>query len=361
MFKQFLRPPLVVLAAVLAMPAFAQADFLSPLDTPSLHSTKAVQAPINALAKAGGRLIAAGQRGHILYSDDAGAWVQAQVPVSSDLTALAFPGGAQGWAVGHEGVVLHSQDAGKTWTKQLDGRQIATLLLKQYANPANPDDPEAQRLKQDAELFAEQGADKPLLDVWFADDRTGFVTGAFNLILRTDDGGQSWTPWQDRVDNPRAMHLYGLRRAAGTLFMVAEQGLVLKLDAARQRFVKVELPYDGTLFGLLGDEQLVLVYGLRGNALRSLDGGASWRQVDTGIKEGITSGLIADDGSILLASQTGQLLRSTDRGATFSRVPVDRVAPNFALASATDGAIALAGLGGVRVQSLQKNKQAGEP
>jgi photosystem II stability/assembly factor-like uncharacterized protein len=135
---------------------------------------------------------------------------------------------------------------------------------------------------------------------------------------------------------------------------------VLKLDRASQRFVKVELPYEGTLFGLLGDDRLVLVYGLRGNALRSLDGGASWSTVDTGIKEGITSGLIAEDGSILLASQTGQLLRSTDRGATFSRVPLDHVAPNFALAPAANGAVALAGLGGVRVQSLQQNKQVGE-
>lgn len=360
MFNQLLRLPLVILTALVVMPAFAQPTFVSPLDTPALQSAKALQAPINALVKAGGRLIAAGQRGHILYSDNATTWVQAQVPVSSDLTALAFPSARQGWAVGHEGVVLHSSDAGKTWTKQLDGRQIAAIVLKQYGNPANPDDPEAQRLKQDAELFAAQGADKPLLDVWFADERTGFVIGAFNLILRTEDGGQTWTSWQDRVDNPRSMHLYGLRPAAGTLFMVAEQGLVLKLDAASQRFVKVELPYEGTLFGLLGDAHLVLVYGLRGNALRSLDGGASWSTVDTGIKEGITSGLIVDDGSILLASQTGQLLRSTDRGATFSRVPSDRVAPNFALAPVAEGAVALAGLGGVRVQNLQKNKKAGE-
>ncbi|MNM67396.1 Ycf48-like protein [compost metagenome] len=360
MFKQLLRPPLMILATLLALPTFAQPGFVSPLDTPALQSAKAIQAPINALAKAGDRLIAAGQRGHILYSDNATNWVQAQVPVSSDLTALAFPGASQGWAVGHEGVVLHSGDAGKTWTKQLDGQKISAILLKQYGNPANPDNPEAQRLKQDAELFAAQGADKPLLDVWFADERTGFVTGAFNLLLRTEDGGQTWTSWQDRVDNPRSMHLYGLRPAAGTLFMVAEQGLVLKLDAARQRFVKVELPYEGTLFGLLGDDRLVLVYGLRGNALRSLDGGASWSVVDTGIKEGITSGLIADDGSILLASQAGQLLRSTDRGVTFSRVPLDRVAPNFALAPAPDGAVALAGLGGVRVQSLQQNKKVGE-
>lgn len=360
MFKQRLRPLLLTLTALVAGQALAQPAFVSPLDMPAAPSSQAIHAPLNALAQAGGRLIAAGQRGHILFSDDTRNWVQAQVPVSSDLTAVMFPSARQGWAVGHEGVVLHSSDAGATWRKQLDGRQIAALMLKHYGNPANPDDPEAQRLKQDAELFAQQGADKPLLDVWFSDERTGFVTGAFNLILRTEDGGQSWTPWQDRVDNPRSMHLYGLRPAAGTLFMVAEQGLVLKLDAASQRFVKVPLPYEGTLFGVLGDDRLVLVYGLRGNALRSLDGGASWSKVDTGIETGITSGLISADGSIVLASQTGQLLRSSDRGATFSRVAVDRVAPNFALASLADGAVALAGLGGVRVQSLQQHTTVGE-
>lgn len=353
MFRQFIRLPLVLLLALLVGQAFAQQAFISPMETPALQSPQAIRAPLNALVRVGDRLVAAGQRGHILFSDDGKAWVQAQVPISSDLTALAFPSATQGWAVGHEGVVLHSGDAGKTWSKQLDGRQIAELLVKHYGQPANPDDPQAQRLQQDAELFADQGADKPLLDVWFEDERNGFVVGAFNLILRTEDGGKSWMPWLDRIDNPRAMHLYGLRPAAGTLFMVGEQGLVLRLDAAQRRFLRLELPYQGTLFGVLGDGDLVLVYGLRGNAYRSLDGGVSWTKADTGIDAGITGGVIAEDGSIVLASQTGQLLRSTDQGATFSLLKVDRVVPNFAMAPVAGGAVALAGLGGVRIQSLK--------
>ncbi|WP_244620728.1 WD40/YVTN/BNR-like repeat-containing protein [Metapseudomonas lalkuanensis] len=353
MFRQFARSPLLILLVLMAGQASAQPPFIPPMATPSQESPLAIRAPLNALARAGDRLVAAGQRGHILYSDDSLAWSQAQVPVSSDLTALTFPSASQGWAVGHEGVVLHTRDGGKTWNKQLDGRQIADLLVQHYGNPANPDDPEAQRLKQDADLFAAQGADKPLLDLWFEDEQKGFVIGAFNLILRTEDGGKNWTPWLDRIDNPRAMHLYGLRPAQGTLFAVGEQGLMLKLDGARQRFVSVPLPYEGTLFGVLGDDGLVLAYGLRGNAWRSLDGGASWSKVETGIDAGITSGAITADGSIVLASQAGQLLRSTDRGATFRRVKVDRAAPNFAVAPAPGGAVALAGLGGVRVQSLQ--------
>jgi photosystem II stability/assembly factor-like uncharacterized protein len=37
------------------------------------------------------RLVTAGQRGHVLYSDDGKTWVQAEVPLSSDLTALSLP------------------------------------------------------------------------------------------------------------------------------------------------------------------------------------------------------------------------------------------------------------------------------
>jgi photosystem II stability/assembly factor-like uncharacterized protein len=75
-------------------------------------------------------------------------------------------------------------------------------VLKQYGKPARRR-PAAKRLQQDAEAFAAQGADKPFLDVWFEDEKKGFAIGAFNLILRTEDGGKTWTPWLDRIDNPR--------------------------------------------------------------------------------------------------------------------------------------------------------------
>ena len=118
---------------------------------------------------------------------------------------------------------------------------------RHYEQRAKAGDAKAADMLREAEAFAAQGPDKPFLDVWFENEQKGFVVGAFNLILRTEDGGQSWTPWLDRVDNPKAYHLYSIRPAAGTLFIVGEQGLVLKLDADAQRFASVALPYAGTL------------------------------------------------------------------------------------------------------------------
>ena len=107
--------PLAVGAALWMGGACAQPAFQPPLALPAVKSPLAARAPLNAVALAGIRLVAAGSRGHIVYSDDEGkSWTQADVPVSSDLLALHLPSARQGWAVGHEGVVLHTSDGGAT-------------------------------------------------------------------------------------------------------------------------------------------------------------------------------------------------------------------------------------------------------
>ena len=323
------------LLAITAGVAAAEPAVRTPLELPAVKSALAIRAPLNAVARAGARLVVAGQRGHVLYSDDGKAWVQAEVPVSADLTALHFATEKLGWAVGHEGVVLRSGDGGASWQRQLDGRAIGALLARQGG------------------AAADAGADKPLLDVWFENDKDGWAVGAFNLILRTEDGGASWTPWSERSDNPKGMHLYAIRPAGGSLFIVGEQGLVLRLDRQKQRFVNLPLPYRGTLFGVAGDDGMVLVFGLRGNAWRSTDGGTNWTKVETGVAAGLSSALLRSDGSLLLASQAGHLLQSRDRGASFSRVEGIAAAPTFAITETAGGALALAGIGGVRIAAAQ--------
>src|SRR5262249_21678188 len=153
-------------------------------------ATRSALAPrslLNGLARAGDRVVAVGQRGHVLYSDDAGGtWQQAEVPVSSDLVAVSFPSASTGWAVGPDGVILHTNDAGATWSRQLDGRRAGALLLEAYPENASAKDPErAAALHEQAQRFAAQGAENSFLDVWFADERDGYVVGAFGLILHT--------------------------------------------------------------------------------------------------------------------------------------------------------------------------------
>lgn len=345
------RAPAAVLAVLAAaLPAGA---FVDPLDAPATPSALAARRPIAAVTTAGTRLVAVGQRGHVLWSDDGGRrWTQAAVPVSTDLTAVHFTSAERGWACGHDGVVLATRDGGRSWVKQLDGRELERLLRAWVRD--HEGDERREALEQAAWL-AGRGADQPLLDIWFADERSGFAVGAFDLVLRTADGGATWTPWPGRTDNPRGLHLYAVRRVAGAVIAVGEQGLVLRLDAAGERFRAAPAPYRGSLFGLVGDGAVAIAYGLRGTALRSADGGVSWREIPTGLEVALTGGVALPDGRLVLVSQAGDLLVSADGGRSFGRVRRERASPAAAVAPAGAGEVVIAGADGLRVERVDRD------
>jgi photosystem II stability/assembly factor-like uncharacterized protein len=327
---------------VLAMPCVG-AGFTDSLDVATGKSPLAAKNLLNGLGRAGERIVAVGQRGHVLVSVDQGkSWVQASVPVSSDLVAVHFASATKGWAVGHDGVVLASIDGGDTWSRQLDGRAAGALMASHYAN-AEP------VLAAEGKRFAEQGPDKPFLDVWFENENTGYVVGAFNMIFRTDDGGKTWQPWFDRTDNPNVLNLYAIRPVGDDVYIAGEQGLLLKLDRQAQRFRAVATPYKGSYFGIAGKPGVLIVHGLRGNVYRSTDSGASWTKVETGLQQAITASTVADDGRILLSTPGGQVFASADDGASFKRLPLEGAVPAFAVLAQRKDAVVVAGQRGVRV------------
>lgn len=338
------------LATLLVATAAPGRRFTDVLDQPATLSPLAAQRVLQASTVAGQRMLAAGARGHIVYSDNQGtSWHQAKVPVSADLTALHFVDARQGWAVGHEGVVLHTRDGGASWQLQLDGRRANTLVLERVRNlPADTDPAVLESLKAEAERAAAEGPSRPFLDVWFANEREGFVVGAYNLIFHTGDGGKTWEPWVERTQNERFYHLYGIRGSSDGLYIVGELGLAMRLDPASGRFAALQTPYEGSYFGLLAKPGLVLAYGMRGTAYRSLDGGQNWESLDTGITASITASHVAPDGRLLLCSMAGDVLVSDDDGAHFRRLPLKAAMPCTGLAVSGD-ALVLSGLRGVRV------------
>jgi photosystem II stability/assembly factor-like uncharacterized protein len=329
-------------------------SFIDVLDQPATTSKLAAQRLLQATAVAGKRLVAAGARGHIVYSDDLGAsWQQAKVSVSADLTALHFANAQQGWAVGHEGVVLHTRDGGASWQVQLDGRRANALVLAHVQNlPADTDPSLLEALKAEAERAAAEGPSRPFLDVWFANEREGFVVGAYNLIFHTSDGGKTWEPWVERTQNDRFYHLYGIRGSSDGVYMVGELGLALRFDPDSGRFVALQTPYEGSYFGLLTKPNLVLAYGLRGTAYRSRDGGQNWEAVDTGVTASITASHVLPDGRLLLCSMAGDVLVSDDDGAHFRRLTLKTPMPCTGLAASGD-VLVLSGPRGVRVEHPQ--------
>jgi photosystem II stability/assembly factor-like uncharacterized protein len=334
---------LLALAAAALLPSAAGAAAgPAVLSEAALQSPRALGAAMLAVTRAGKRLVAAGERGIVLLSDDDGAhWRQAQVPVQVSLTALRFVDAHTGWAAGHLGVILKTEDGGVTWRKQLDGVQAAALMAQ--ALRASND----ERLQRAAQRYDNEGPDKPFFDIDFQDARNGVAVGAYNLAFATADGGATWTPIAQRLPNAKNLHLYAVRHVNGALFIAGEQGLLLKSADGGTGFEALASPYKGSFFGLLPTRSgALLAYGLRGNAFRSADGGASWDKVETGTAVSINAGLDLGPAVALLA-QTGEVLQSRDDGRSFAKL-VGIGVPAAGLAASFHGELVLASLRGMR-------------
>jgi photosystem II stability/assembly factor-like uncharacterized protein len=292
------------------------------------------------IARAGRRIVAVGERGHVLFSDDEGInWRQANtVPTRDLLTAVCFSDAKHGIAVGHDEVILTTRDGGANWTRT------------HFA-------PEAQQ---------------PLLDVWCG-GTNAIAVGAYGDYYTSDDQGATWKA--RRLDakpvlsaGPRGSedaqssdddlagdpHLNRIVAASPSRFYIAgEAGHLYRSDDSGSTWVQLLSPYAGSFFGLLPlDGDSLLAYGLRGHLFRSDDGGKSWTAVKTDTIAMLNDAVRIDARTIAVAGLAGALLESHDGGRTFEqRHQLGRKGLSAVLAvnsSGGAGEVVVVGEGGVR-------------
>ena len=179
--------------------------------------------------------------------------------------------------------------------------------------------------------------------------------GAYNLIFSTRDGGKTWDSLFDQTDNPKLFNLYAIAPAGETLYIAGEGGLVLMYDPGSKRFKASATPYKGSYFGVIGDKTAALVFGLRGNAYRTDDGGKTWTKIDVGLPAAIVSGARAQDGRIMLADIGGRVSISADGGRTFKPAKLTTTTPIAGITDAGNGRVARAGPRGVSVAEFAPN------
>ncbi len=275
--------------------------------------------------------VVAGERGHILYSTNDKDWTQAGVETRLTLTNVFMLNESTGWAVGHDAVILKTNDGAKTWKK----------------------------------IFSDIDEEAPLLDLYFKDESNGIAVGAYSLIYLTEDGGLNWKKSElnlsgnsvnkdessTEYDEVFDLHLNAIAYAGEKRFYIAaEAGHILRSDDEGESWLDLTSPYQGSFFGVLPlSFNEVIAYGLRGHLYRSSDAGNTWEQIETGSKEMLTNAKLLSNGDIVVVGLAGTLLLSKDNGKSFSSIDLHHRHGLSAILETKDISIILIGDAGIEV------------
>jgi photosystem II stability/assembly factor-like uncharacterized protein len=234
----------------------------------------------------GNRIVAVGDRGYIVISDDDGkAWRRAKAPPAPLLTALDFLDDTVGIAVGHDSVILVTGDRGETWTQ----------------------------------AFSAPAEGRPLLDILFVKRDFAVAVGAYGAYYDSVDGGKTWAGRKITQDDKHFNAV--LELGEGRLLILGEAGTILASNDWGKSWAAIASPYKGSLFGgVVAEDGAVIAFGMRGRIFRSKDKGATWAQVDNASSATLMGAEKMPDGTLVLAGAAGTALVSRDNGRSF--VPI---------------------------------------
>jgi photosystem II stability/assembly factor-like uncharacterized protein len=348
------RSGVSVIALVVAGLAFseyptgAMAEEFYQMDHAAIVVKNPAHAPLIAITKAGTRLVAVGEYGIILLSDDNGrSWRQANSPTQVLLTDVYFKSDKEGWAVGHYGVILHTIDGGETWTKVVDGLDIIKQLHGD-AVQAQPDDALTPALMQRVDTaYTEAGPSKPVLAVGACDGGV-LAAGQQDLAMREING--DWQEWTSKIDNTSFNNIYAIAPDGDKTLLAGENGMVLQSQNGCSQFKVINFPAQVTLFGILpltpGD---FFIYGLNGTLLQTTDDGETWRTYSIPPDQVLDSGTALHNGRVLIGAVNGRLYLSDPSLTKFELVTGLTLFEIAALTTAPNGNVVAVGATGVTV------------
>ena len=153
------------------------------------------------------QVFAVGDDGLILHSSDAGAtWAAEQSGTDADLRSVSFPDDQHGWVcggksavAGDSGVVLASTDGGATWLDKTPNGLSASLTRESFVSATQgwigTGDGRVLRTTDGGDTWqtARVGAYMGPVAVDFADSSHGWAGGTKGRIWKTVNGGTTWT------------------------------------------------------------------------------------------------------------------------------------------------------------------------
>lgn len=176
----------------------------------------------------------------------------------------------------------------------------------------------------------------PLWDVAFIDSLRGVAVGDYGVILRTKDGGFTWThTLSDDQFALRNVHFFDDSTGIAAGF----RGSIFRSTDGGERWSKVPIPHDVNFPGMCAVGSTVWLAGEEGLVLKSTDRGTTWKSINSGSPYLLGSIAFSDEQHGWAASMQRQLLRSTDGGLTWKEQKLTTFLPVTSVhaLSANDG------------------------
>jgi photosystem II stability/assembly factor-like uncharacterized protein len=326
----------------------AQANSSSDLLTlPATNSALATKSVLMAMTPNNDDILVVGERGHIINWQNDNNWQQQQSPVSVAITDVTILSDGSKIAVGHDGVILKVDSDSTTWRKVFTGKEITQFkiiqlkqdyqsLEKTISNTEDEDELEELTYQLDDLTFAiednqvalKSGSNKPLLSVTSTSNDILFASGAYGILLNSNDKGETWQLVSNHLENPDSFHLNAVIASADDqLYIVGENGTGFHSTDLGQTWSVMTLPYSGSLFGILtspintlasstdnpsienihstNNKTQLVAFGLQGNIMVSLDGGGQWQHTKLPSNTSLLGGSFSKQGKVFLVGHGG--------------------------------------------------------
>ncbi|GAB4324687.1 MAG: hypothetical protein Kow00127_17370 [Bacteroidales bacterium] len=209
-----------------------------------------------------------------------GQWSwQYPIPQGNRLNKVVAADSQHLYAIGHFGTILKSSDGGNSWT------------LSDSVTSSN------------------------LNGITLLSDGTGFIAGDNGTILRMQSNGV----W-DTVPSGTFYNLFSVDATSGSHVVVAGYKGIILLNTG-SGFVLVNSGTTKTLYDVeFVDNQTAIIVGEEGTILRSGDGGSSWSSVNSGTTRALNDVYFVNSTLGFIGGNEGLILRTSDGGVTWQDV-----------------------------------------
>jgi len=255
-------------------------------------------------------------------------------PAQGDLNTVYFLDSKRGWIGGDHGFLQRTDDAGRTWVRQIVGTNegINDIYFRDKengfllaGNTIFTTRDSGIRWSESRRFQPEEfnGASVELYSVRFPNKKKGWVVGSVSrgdrvidsILVYTDDKGLTWQR-QRAPSRLELIHVDFVNEKRG--WIVGAGGTILTTEDGGTTWTTQTSGITSTIFHIdFRDEKRGWAVGERGVILRTIDGGQTWLSVASPVRSTLLSVQFVTDNDGWIVGRGGSILRSEDGGLTW--------------------------------------------